>query len=122
MPRRFERGHTRGLNRCRMHPHMRACALALILGGCGFSSVAMENNGQDGGSGDGSGPTAGLVHVCLGRVVSVCADAPRISLNLMSGTINTSDTSSSSKCLPPSSYTTSPAGLDVCVIAAQTIT
>jgi len=102
---------------------MRAWALALALGGCGFSSSAAVNNGSgDGGETmppDGSaGGTAdtGPVHVCLGTFVKVCVDAPRGALNLMTATIDTSDVSPTSKCLP-----TMPA-VDACVIASQTIT
>jgi hypothetical protein len=110
---------------------MRAWVLALALGGCGFSSPAAPSNGggngQDAGDSmppDGSGasgtPDADAVHVCLGTFVKVCADAPRGSLNLMTGMIDTSDVSTSSKCLPATAYTTEPA-VDACVIAGQTI-
>ncbi|HEX7841963.1 MAG TPA: hypothetical protein VF469_31045, partial [Kofleriaceae bacterium] len=108
---------------------MRAWALALVLGGCGFSSTAAPDHGLDGGSDTAGGntggtgdPVAGVVHVCLGTFVGVCADTPRTSLTLMTGMIDTSDTSSSTKCLPATAYVTTPAGLDVCVVAAQTIT
>jgi hypothetical protein len=108
---------------------MRAWVLALVLGGCGFSSPAA--NGNDSGNGsdhdpggtmppDGS-PDAGPVHVCLGSFVKVCADAPRGALNLMTTTIDTSDVSPTSNCLPAAAYTTMPA-VDACVIASQTIT
>jgi len=98
----------------------------LALWGCGFSSSAANGNGDDGsgqnpggmvppdGSGGGT-PDAGPVHVCLGTFVHVCADAPRGALSLMTTTIDTSDVSPTSKCLP-----TVPA-VDACVIASQTI-
>src|SRR5215467_4604791 len=108
---------------------MRAWVLALALGGCGFTSSATTSNGNDPdgggqmppvGSGGGSNPDNGPLHVCFGTFVKVCADAPRGALNLMTGTINTSDMSASSHCLPSSAYTTQPT-VDACVIASQTI-
>ncbi|HEX8110234.1 MAG TPA: hypothetical protein VF516_21030, partial [Kofleriaceae bacterium] len=113
---------------------MRAWVLALALGACGFSSSAGIGKGSNGSvpdagdptppddSGGGGSPDAGPpVHVCLGTFVQVCADAPRGALNLMTGTIDTSDTSASSKCLPATAYTTTPV-VDACVIASQSIT
>ena len=107
---------------------MRAWVLALAVGGCGFSSSAPNGNGNGTDAGDQmppdssvpGGPDAGTVHVCLGTFVKVCADAPRGSLNLMTGMIDTSDMSSSSKCLPASAYSTEPE-TDACVVASQTI-
>jgi hypothetical protein len=107
---------------------MRAWALALALAGCGFSAAAGTANGGSNGDGldagdsmppdgSGGGGTSPALHVCLGTFVQVCADAPRGSLNLLTGTI---DTSASSKCLPPTAYTTQPR-VDACVIASQTI-
>src|SRR5215831_16564056 len=103
---------------------MRAWVLALVLGGCGFSSPAANGNDGDNGSGHDPGgtvppdgpPDAGPVHVCLGSFVNVCADAPRGALNLMTTTIDTSDVSSTSHCLPDDAYTTMPR-VDACVIA-----
>jgi hypothetical protein len=110
---------------------MRAWVLALALWGCGFSSSAA--NGDDGGNGSGQDPggmlppdgsagtpDTGPVHVCLGTFVKVCANAPRGALSLMTTTIDTSDVSPTSKCLPAAAYSTVPA-VDACVIASQTI-
>ncbi|HEX3762232.1 MAG TPA: hypothetical protein VHW23_26205 [Kofleriaceae bacterium] len=110
---------------------MRVWVLALTLVGCGFSSPAAMNStgddagdqgsdGSDGGAGSDAGSSSSPIHVCLGTFVKVCADAPRGSLNLMTGTIDTSDTSASSKCLPRGAYTIDP-DADACVIASQTI-
>src|SRR5215510_10051 len=96
MPRRFERCYARSLNRCKIYTHMRARALALVLGGCGFSSPAAPGS-------------------CLGTFVNVCADPPDASLTLMTQTI---DTSTSALCVP---YTATPQ-VDACVIASPSIT
>ncbi|HEY0482508.1 MAG TPA: hypothetical protein VGD37_33535 [Kofleriaceae bacterium] len=106
---------------------MRAWALALALGGCGFSSSAAPDNagnGQDaGGQPPADGPTggsdvdAGMIHVCLGTFVNVCVDAPRASLTLPAGMIDTSDVSPATRCRP---YTADPP-VDACVIASQSI-
>src|SRR3954447_19980235 len=109
---------------------MRAWVLALALGACGFSSSAASDNGngsdQDAGdampNGSDSGTSGtGPQRVCLGTFVKVCAAAPRGALNLMTATVDTSDVSPTSKCLPATTYTTIPA-VDACVIASQTIT
>ena len=93
---------------------MRAWALALVLCDCGFSSPAPSHGPDGGGPGPGSDPTSEVDHVCLGTFVQVCADAPRVSLSLMTQTI---DTSNSALCLP---YTATPS-VDACVIASQSI-
>ena len=110
---------------------MRAWVLALALGACGFSSSAGVDNGSHGSGQDPGGmlppdgagvpPDAAPVHVCLGSFVHVCAKVPRGALHLMTTTIDTSDVSPTSKCLPDAAYTTVPA-VDACVIASQTIT
>jgi len=66
------------------------------------------------------GPDAGALHVCLGTFVKVCADVAPGPLEWMTGTVDTSDTSASSRCLPPGAYTTQPV-VDACVIAGQSI-
>jgi hypothetical protein len=86
---------------------MRAWALALLASGCGFS-------GPDGNSlPDGA--------TCLGTFVSVCTAPPPDAVTLTNGMIDTSDGAPSSRCLPATAYTTTPA-VDACVIAGQSIT
>jgi hypothetical protein len=91
---------------------------------CNMTSGFCEGPGGgpivDASTGDAIGP-GGPVHVCLGTFVNVCADVPRGGLNLMTETVDTSDISASTKCLPAGAYTTQPA-VDACVIASQTIT
>ena len=107
---------------------MRAWALAVLVGGCGFqSSAGPKPPGGDAGdipvdapvemAPDGMAPTN---HVCLGTFVKVCADVPVSALTLMTGTIDTADASAASKCLGAGTYTTEPA-VDACVIAGRTI-
>lgn len=86
--------------------------------GPGGGPIADASTGDTNGPG---GPDGGLVHLCLGTFVNVCADVPRGSLSLMTGTVDTSTLSVVTQCLPPSAYTTQPAA-DACVIASQSIT
>jgi hypothetical protein len=109
---------------------MRAWVFALTIGGCGFTAAPPDNSGSGGGNDppadastsiDSPEIDAAPIHVCLGTIVTVCVDTPPVALSLTSGTIDTSDMSASSKCLPSSAYTTDPQ-TDACVIAGQTIT
>src|ERR1041384_7017543 len=102
---------------------MRVWALVLALGGCGFPSLALPSNGQDGGGelppGDGpatdSGSDGGVVHICLGRVLQICANAPRTALTLMTGVCNAGVPWAIARCLP---YSATPPEV-ACVIAGQ---
>jgi hypothetical protein len=97
-----------------------ACPGGLTCNAAGFC----DRPGTDaGGELDASpgGPDGDVTRVCLGTFVKVCADMPSGSLGLMTGTIDTSDVSTSTKCLPSTAYTTDPA-IDACVIAGQMIT
>ena len=98
--------------------YMRAWAFAVGLGGCGFSSSAPPGSPPiDAPAGVGD-IDAEVIHICLGTFVNVCVDAPQSSQSLMTQTIDTSDMSPSTKCLP---YAATPA-VDACVIAGQSIT
>src|SRR5262245_46160475 len=100
---------------------MRAWALVLALGGCGFSSSRTPNNGDAGNppidapmqDSDIDAPVT-VTNVCLGTFVKICVDVPDTGLTLMTQTI---DTGSSPRCM---AYTSMPQ-VTACVIAGQSI-
>src|SRR5262249_15754538 len=108
------------MRRDRTIVHMRALAIALAAGGCGFSSSALPLDADAeiarpiDAAVDMAPDMPPQTQLCLGTYQRICVASPQAALTLMTQTI---DTTSSTLCAP---YTATPT-LDACVIAGQSI-